>query len=233
MKVLSRAAGHILPVIGGKITGGVIVGALIALTGFGPEHWLAEAFAHLGLPDLLARAKGGGVDLRLGLVSLGVAIVALDVFRRRRGGADEEQSAAPPAVIEPSVAALPTASQRSPDEIKRDGPPPLSLVVLPFQNLSDEPGQDYFVDGLTEDITTEMSRLSGAFVISRNTAFTYKGKPVDVKAVTRELNVRYALEGSVRKAGQSLRVSAQLSDGSNGKTLWAVFFHGIGTPLRG
>ncbi len=211
-----KAMGHVLPVIGGKITGGIIVGALIALTGFGPEHWFAVAFEKLGLASAVAAAKRFGIDYRLVLVALGVAIVCFDVVRRSRK--EPVPAASAPAVAASSIS-LPPASAA-----KTDSPPPLSLVVLPFQNLSDDAGQDYFVDGLVEDITTEMSRLSGAFVISRNTAFTFKGRSVDVKSVTSELKVRYALEGSVRKSGSQLRVSGQLVDGASGRTLWAERF---------
>jgi TolB-like protein/cytochrome c-type biogenesis protein CcmH/NrfG len=102
--------------------------------------------------------------------------------------------------------------------------PTLSLVVLPFANLSGESEQDYFVDGLTDDLTTELSRLPGAFVIARNTAFTFKDKSVDVKQIGRELGVRYVLEGSIRKAGQRVRVNAQLIDAETGGHLWADRF---------
>ena len=83
--------------------------------------------------------------------------------------------------------------------------PRLSIVVLPFANLSDDPGQDYFVDGVTESLTTDLSRISGSFVIGRHTAFTYKGRAVDLKQVGRELNVLYVLEGSVQRCGGRLR----------------------------
>jgi adenylate cyclase len=84
--------------------------------------------------------------------------------------------------------------------------PRLSIVVLPFTNLSNDPDQQYFADGITEDVTTDLSRISGSFVISRNTAFTYKDKPINAKQIGRELGVRYVLEGSVRRSGSQLRV---------------------------
>jgi hypothetical protein len=83
-------------------------------------------------------------------------------------------------------------------------PPRLSIVVLPFTNFSGDPEQDYFVDGVTESLTTDLSRISGSFVIGRHTAFTYKGKAVDLKKIGRELNVRYVLEGSVQRSGKRL-----------------------------
>jgi adenylate cyclase len=97
----------------------------------------------------------------------------------------------------------------------------LSIVVLPFANLSNDPEQEYFADGITDDLTTDLSRISGSFVIARNTAFTYKNKPVDAKQVGRELGVRYVLEGSVRRTGDRVRVNAQLIDAENGAHIWA------------
>jgi TolB-like protein len=95
-----------------------------------------------------------------------------------------------------------------------------SIAVLPFSNLSADPDQEFFSDGITEDITTALCRLKGFFVIARNTMFTFKGKAVDIRAVGRELGVRYVLEGSVRKAGDSIRVAAQLIDAATGSHLW-------------
>jgi TolB-like protein/Flp pilus assembly protein TadD len=102
--------------------------------------------------------------------------------------------------------------------------PHLSLVVLPFVNIGANPEQDYFVDGMTESLTTDLSRIGGAFVIARNTAFTFKSKPVDVKKLGRDLNVRYVLEGSVQRAGNRLRVNVQLIDAVTGNHLWAERF---------
>jgi TolB-like protein/class 3 adenylate cyclase/Tfp pilus assembly protein PilF len=99
--------------------------------------------------------------------------------------------------------------------------PRLSIVVLPFSNLSGDPSQDYFADGITEDLTTDLSRVAGSFVISRNTAFTLKGKAVDARQIGRELRVRYVLEGSVRRLGRTVRVNAQLIDAGTGAHLWA------------
>jgi adenylate cyclase len=99
-------------------------------------------------------------------------------------------------------------------------PPRLSIVVLPFSNLSGDPSQDYFADGITEDLTSDLSRLAGSFVISRNTAFTFKGKAADARQIGRELGVRYVLEGSVRRMGGTVRVNAQLIDAGTGAHLW-------------
>ena len=106
----------------------------------------------------------------------------------------------------------------------RTEPPRLSIVVLPLANLSGDPEQDYFVDGVTESLTTDLSRIGGSFVIARNTAFAYKGRLGDVKAIRRELNVRYVLEGSVQRAGSRLRVNVQLIDAESGAHLWAERF---------
>ena len=100
----------------------------------------------------------------------------------------------------------------------------LSLVVLPFANLSNDPSQDYFADGVTENLTTDLSRLSGAFVIARNTAFTFKGKNVDAREIGKELGVRYVLEGSVQRDPGQVRVNVQLIDAETGNHLWADRF---------
>jgi TolB-like protein/Flp pilus assembly protein TadD len=102
--------------------------------------------------------------------------------------------------------------------------PRLSIVVLPLTNIGGDPEQEYFVAGVTESLTTDLSRISGSFVIGRNTAFTYKGKAVDLKQVGNELGVRYVLEGSVQRGGNRLRVNIQLIDAESGKHLWAERF---------
>src|SRR6202140_2002618 len=101
-----------------------------------------------------------------------------------------------------------------------------SIAVLPFQNLSADPDQEYFADGVVEDITMALSRFHWLFVIARNSSFTYKGRAVNVKQVGRELGVRYVLEGSVRKAGSRVRIAGQLIDAETGAHLWANHFDG-------
>src|SRR5207249_913722 len=101
-----------------------------------------------------------------------------------------------------------------------------SVAVLPFVNLSLDPEQEYFADGVVEDITMALSRFHWLFVIARNSSFTYKGRSVDVRQVGRELGVRYVLEGSVRKAGNRLRIAGQLIDAETGAHLWADHFDG-------
>jgi TolB-like protein/class 3 adenylate cyclase len=102
--------------------------------------------------------------------------------------------------------------------------PRLSIVVLPFANIGGDPEQEYFVDGVTESLTTDLSRMIGSFVIGRNTAFTYKGKHVDLKRVGLDLGVRYVLEGSVQRSGNRMRVNVQLIDSETGNHLWAERF---------
>src|ERR1700754_4186656 len=111
-----------------------------------------------------------------------------------------------------------------------ESPPPLpdkpSIAVLPFQNMSGDPDQEYFADGMVEDITTALSRFKALFVTARNSSFTYKGRAVSVQQVGRELGVRYVLEGSVRKAANRVRITGQLIDAEAGTHLWAERFEG-------
>jgi adenylate cyclase len=124
----------------------------------------------------------------------------------------------------PSVLPIPPISQPA-------VAPHLSIVVLPFANLGNDPEQQYFADGITEDLTTDLSRIADMFVISRNTAFTYQGKRVDTKQVGRELRVRYVLEGSVRRSGDQVRINAQLIDAETDAHLWAERFEGNAADL--
>jgi TolB-like protein/Tfp pilus assembly protein PilF len=128
-------------------------------------------------------------------------------------------SAAAVASLPPGVA---TAEAGKP--VASSASPRLSIVVLPFANLSNDPEQEYFADGITEDLTTDLSRISGSFVIARNAAFTYKGKSVEARQIGRELGVRYVLEGSVRRVGDQVRVNVELVDGESGTHIWADRF---------
>jgi len=101
-----------------------------------------------------------------------------------------------------------------------------SIAVLPFNNMSGDPTQEYFADGITEDLTTDLSRISGLFVVARNSAFAYKGRTVDLRTIADELGVRYLLEGSIRRVGEQIRINAQLIDGSSGGHIWAERFDG-------
>ncbi len=123
--------------------------------------------------------------------------------------------------VEPNIAAgaiPPAETAPTPDLAISERP---SIAVLPFQNMSNDPEQEYFVDGIVEDIITGLSRIKWLFVIARNSTFTYKGRAVDVKQAGRELGVRYVLEGSLRKAGSRLRITTQLIEAGSGTHVWA------------
>jgi TolB-like protein len=122
-------------------------------------------------------------------------------------------------------AIAPVSSAQNDDTVQRPlSPPRLSIVVLPFANLSGDSQQDYFVDGITESLTTDLSRVGGSFVIGRHTAFTYKGESANLKEIGQELGVRYVLEGSVQRSERRLRVNVQLVDAETGAHLWADRF---------
>jgi adenylate cyclase len=233
-----RVIRHIWVAAAKNLTSWVAVGTIIALTGFGPEHWFATAFRYVELPQA-GLVWPSWLDIRAVIVSIGVAIVVADLIARR---IRRENTVAGPAAAQ---APLPQPDQvmgtlRS--RLEEEGPagdaaggatdatapsvaPSLpdrpSIVVLPFANMSPDLEQEYFSDGITEDIITDLSKVSGLFVIARNSAFTYKDQAVHVPQVCRDLGVRFALEGSIRKAGNRVRVTAQLIDGSTGGHLWA------------
>src|ERR1700687_2693324 len=125
-------------------------------------------------------------------------------------------SASPPITANPQTPAIASPAAKP--------APRLSIVVLPFANLSNDPEQEYFADGITDDLTTDLSHISGSFVIARTTAFAYKGKPVDVKQIGHDLGVRYVLEGSVRRLGDRVQVNVQLIDTETGSHVWADHF---------
>jgi adenylate cyclase len=129
-----------------------------------------------------------------------------------------------PAQAKPSAPAEPTVSEKLSVPLPLPDKP--SIAVLPFQNMSDDPKQEYFVDGMVEDIITGLARIKWLFVIARNSSFVYKGTAVDVRRVGRELGVRYVLEGGVRKAGSRLRITTQLLEAETGAHLWADRFDG-------
>jgi TolB-like protein len=128
------------------------------------------------------------------------------------------------AVRPEGITGLPTASVSATTSSSSVAVPRLSIVVLPFTNLSDDREQQYFADGITEDLTTDLSRLANMFVIPRNTAFTYRNKLIDTRQIGRELGVRYVLEGSIRRSGNRVRVTAQLIDAATDAHLWAERF---------
>ena len=133
--------------------------------------------------------------------------------------------------IEIGVAARPRRGPTKPDATERlsvalKQPDKPSIAVLPFENISGDPEQEYFADGISEDVITGLSKLRWFFVIARNSSFRYRGKKIDVKRVARELGVRYVLEGSVRKGGSRVRITAQLIDAATGNHIWADHFDG-------
>jgi adenylate cyclase len=129
-----------------------------------------------------------------------------------------------PAQAKPETPAEPAASEKTSARLALPDKP--SIAVLPFQNMSGDPEQEYFADGMVEDIITGLSRIKWLFVIARNSSFVYKGKAVDIRQVGRELGVRYVLEGGVRKAGNRVRITAQLIEAETGAHLWADRFDG-------
>jgi TolB-like protein len=190
---------------------------------------------HLG--DVVEEADGDlmgdGVNIAARIESIcnpGAVCLSEDAYRQVRGRLDLAVSDLGPSqlknIAEPlrvyslDVGAKPAPAPAS----EKSAPPRLSMVVLPFANIGGDPEQEHFVDGVTESLTTDLSRIRGAVVIARNTAFTYKGKPLDVKTIRRELNVRYVLEGSVQRSGNRIRVNVQLIDAETGNHLWAERF---------
>jgi adenylate cyclase len=166
------------------------------------------------ISDDAQRQVRGKVDISfddMGPQTLKNIAEPMRAWRARLGVADPPATPASPSPIAARVLALP------------DKP---SIAVLPFQNMSGDPEQEYFADGMVEDIITALSRFKSLFVIARNSSFTYKGRAVDIKQVGRELGVRYVLEGSVRKAGNRVRITGQLIEATTGRHLWADKFDG-------
>jgi adenylate cyclase len=193
---------------------------------------------HLG--DVLIEGEdilGDGVNIaaRLeGIAEPGGICISDDAFRQVRGkievdfadlGEQSLKNIARPLRVY-SVGSSLTAKQPITSSVALPLPDKPSLAVLPFQNLIGDAEQEYFVDGMVEEITTAIARLPWLFVIARNSAFTYKGKPVDVRQVAQELGVRYVLEGSVRKAGNRVRITGQLIDATTGAHIWTDRFDG-------
>ena len=194
---------------------------------------------HLG--DVVEEADGDlmgdGVNIaaRLeGIAKPGAICLSEDAYRQVKGRLDLavtdlgptqlKNIAEPIRVYSLEVGAPADAKPAPAPASEKSAPPRLSMVVLPFANIGGDPEQEHFVDGVTESLTTDLSRIRGAVVIARNTAFTYKGKPLDVKTIGRELNVRYVLEGSVQRGGNRMRVNVQLIDAETGNHLWAERF---------
>ncbi len=201
---------------------------------------------HLG--DVVEEADGDlmgdGVNIAARLESIakpGAICLSEDAYRQVKGRLDLavtdlgptqlKNIADPVRVYALEVGQPPHARPAPAPAPEKFTPPRLSIVVLPFANIGGDPEQDYFVDGVTESLTTDLSCMSGMVVIGRNTAFTYRGKHVDLKQVGRELNVRYVLEGSVQRSGNRMRVNVQLIDTETGSHLWAERFEKPVTDL--
>ena len=180
---------------------------------------------------------GDGVNIaaRLeGLCEPGGVMISSTAYEHTRGKIDAafvdlgptqlKNIAEPIRVYSLQVGVPAEAKPASASAPEKSAPPRLSIVVLPFANIGGDPEQEHFVDGVTESLTTDLSRIRGARVVARNTAFIYKGKPLDVKTIGRELNVRYVLEGSVQRGGNRMRVNVQLIDAETGNHLWAERF---------
>jgi TolB-like protein/class 3 adenylate cyclase len=180
---------------------------------------------------------GDGVNIAARLESIcqpGAVCLSEDAYRQVKGrldlavsdlGPKELKNIADPIRVYSLQVGVPAQAKRAPAPTsEKSAPPRLSIVVLPFANIGGDPEQEHFVDGVTESLTTDLSRLRGAYVVARNTAFTYKGKPVDVKTIGRELNVRYVLEGSAQRGGNRMRLNVQLIDAESGHHLWAERF---------
>jgi adenylate cyclase len=129
-------------------------------------------------------------------------------------------------VLRPTPPSHPPVEKADPQKMAYALPDKPSIAVLPFVNMSDDPQQEYFSDGMTEDLITDLSKISGLFVIARSSTFLYKGKPVKIRQVAEDLGVRYVLEGSVRQAGDQVRINAQLIDAASGQHLWAERYDG-------
>ena len=196
------------------VTTAMIGGLVLMLTGFSPEHWFVEAMHAIHLPKTWSL----GIDPRILLVSLGVAVIVGDQLLRRRTAPQDGIAGAGHAIAASTRGVATTQQQASAPALALPETP--SIAVLPFSNISDDAAQDYFSDGMVEDIISGLSRVKWLFVIARNSSFTYKGKTVDVKQVGRELGVRYVLEGSLRKSADRLRITAQLIDAATGAHVW-------------
>jgi TolB-like protein len=194
------------------LSNAVIGGVFLMLTGFTPEHWIVEFLHAIHLSPEFFRSLSLGIDPRFLAVIVGVAVIVGDSLLRPRGAKPHGQTATP---VPPTDALAPelAASPALPDRP--------SIAVLPFQNMSGDPEQEYFADGMVEEVITALSRIRWLFVIARNSSFVYKGRAVDIKQVGRELGVRYVLEGSVRKAGDRIRITGQLIDTTTGAHIWA------------
>jgi adenylate cyclase len=195
---------HVLSTAREYLTHWFTAGVILTLTGFTPDHWVERLFHGLKLDGL--RDSLPAVDYRI------VSTVAV-IFQISRMQKQQLAALVPTAAPAPGTAPVP----ENLDDIAHKP----SIAVLPFVNMSDDKSQDYFADGITEDIITELSRFRDLFVISRSSSFKYKGQPVSVQKFASELGVQYVLEGSVRKAGKHVRITVQLIAARTDRHVWA------------
>ena len=194
---------------------------------FGDSVNIAVRLESIAEPGGICMSEGAWQEIRgkveIGCDDLGPQLLKniAEPVRAWRVNLDARGAAGTPSVGAAAPPGLPASQHPAPTL-----PDKPSIAVLPFQNMSGDPEQEYFADGLVEDITTALSRFKSLFVIARNSAFTYKGRVVDVRQVGHELGVRYVLEGSVRKAGSRLRITGQLIECATGSHLWAEKFDG-------
>jgi adenylate cyclase len=182
----------------------------LAATGAAPEHWIADVMHHVHVPHGALPHWLSEIDYRLVAVVAGLSIVVGDILWRHHFQTSPATSTTVPDV-QSTASSMPNTA---------------SIAVLPFLNMSGDPEQEYFADGITEEIITGLSHLHWLFVIARNSTFTYKEKAIDVRQVARELGVRYLLEGSVRKGTAKVRITAQLIEAETGSHVWADRFDG-------
>jgi TolB-like protein/class 3 adenylate cyclase len=218
----------------------VMTGLIERNAGVPPERRIEfRVGIHLG--DIVEESDGDlmgdGVNIAARLESIakpGAICLSEDAYRQVKGRLDlavsdlgqiQLKNIAEPIRVYSLDVGKPAQTKPAPATApEKSALPRLSMVVLPFANIGGDPQQEHFVDGVTESLTTDLSRIRGAVVIARNTAFTYKGKPLDVKTIGRDLSVRYILEGSVQRAGNRMRVNVQLVDAEAGSHLWAERF---------
>jgi adenylate cyclase len=199
-----------------------------------PQERRIEFRVGIHLGDLVEEADGDlmgdGVNIAARLESIcepGAICLSEDAYRQVKGrldlavsdlGPTELKNIAEPVRVYSLLVGVPAQAKPAPAAVAgKSAPPRLSIVVLPFKSLSSDPDQDYFADGITENLTTDLSRIRNSFVIARNTAFTFKGKAIDAKRIANELGVRYVLEGSIQRDQNRVRVNAQLIDGEPGR----------------
>ncbi len=183
----------------------------VIVTGFTPDHWVANVFHAVKLDSL----RGAFIEYQFLAIYIGATFLILDVVVRNRKRQTETPAAAAP-VIE-TAAPIPAMVNDDAEDI--EGKP--SIAVLPFVNMSDDKSQEYFADGMTEDIITGLSCDSRLFVAARNSTFAYRGLSPDIRTVGKELGVRYVLEGSIRPLNERLRITVQLVETATGAHIWA------------